>query len=222
MYDRKPRVMTSLRKRRKPSSIDACRTLVISLGNATSGELAILRISATNTGSGRTRSHSSRRDVSVPDKTLIALSATGENGGRLSNAGSISRGSASLDGLAMRVPITNTPIRHGVRGRMSQARAATATKKSVGGLPKLHTLSARSIRTAYDERGRPNNQTWLSDLHSRTSGVDFRAKLGAILMWASVDTSRSVFFHGARTEISHPRPRHKPIPRHQIPQRHNR
>src|SRR5260370_28604837 len=65
-YALRPTVMTRLRRRRKPSSIDACRTLVTFLENATSGELAILRTAVENAGSDRIRLHSSSKDVSVP------------------------------------------------------------------------------------------------------------------------------------------------------------
>src|SRR2546425_3141815 len=127
MYDRKPRVMTSLRKRRNPSSIDACRTLVISLEKATSGELAILRTSAANTGSGRIRSHSSRKEVSVPDNTFRALNATRGNGGRLFSAGSMSGGATCPDGLAARVPITKKT------DRRQSARTSHAARSADGG-----------------------------------------------------------------------------------------
>src|SRR6266852_2817580 len=112
--------MTSLLKRRNPSSIDACRTLVISLGKATSGELAILRTSAANTGSGRIRSHSSRKEVSVPDNTFRALNATRGNGGRLFSAGSMSGGETCPDGPEARVPITQKTHRSR-RARTSHA-----------------------------------------------------------------------------------------------------
>ena len=127
--------MTSLRKRRNPSSIDACRTLVTSLENATSGELASLRTSAANTGSGRIRSHSSRKEASVPDTTFRALNATRGKGGRLSSADSISSVSTGLGGLATRVPIikktyrsgrTSHAARVGGRRRHPQGRVVTA------------------------------------------------------------------------------------------------
>jgi hypothetical protein len=104
MYDRSPTVTTTLRKRRKPSSIDACKMLVISLEKATSGELAILRISPANIGSQRTTPHSSDKELSVPAITLSARSATAGNGGSLFKAGSISSDLADV-GLATRVPI---------------------------------------------------------------------------------------------------------------------
>src|SRR5882757_6414891 len=105
MYDRSPTVTTTLRKRRKPSSIEACRMLVISFEKAIRGELAILRISPANTGSQRTRLHSSAREVSVPAITLSALSAIAGNGGSLFRAGSMSRDLADVDGVAVTVPI---------------------------------------------------------------------------------------------------------------------
>ena len=151
--------MTSLRKRRNPSSIDARRTLVISLEKATSGELAILRTSAANTGSGRIRSHSSRKEVSVPDNTFRALKATRGKGGRLSRPRSISGGAACLDGLAVRLPIikkdTSEP---GARGHLTPPASRTAEDIPGEGsdCPKLHTLSARRIRTASDEGTHPD------------------------------------------------------------------
>ena len=151
--------MTSLRKRRNPSSIDACRTLVISLEKATSGELAILRTSAANTGSGRIRSHSSRKDVSVPDNTFRALNATRGKGGRLSKPTSISGGATCLDGLAVRVPITKKTHRSPEREDISR-RPLRRTAEDIPGegsdCPKLHTLSARRIRTASDEGTHPD------------------------------------------------------------------
>lgn len=82
--------------------------LVTSLENAINGELAIRRISPVNTGSARTRSHSSLSDVSVPDKTFIARSATVGKGGSFSKANNISGGLADCARLAARVPIYMT------------------------------------------------------------------------------------------------------------------
>ncbi len=81
MYALRPTVITTLLKRRKPSSIEACITLVMSFENATRGELAMRSTSVENAASGRIRLHNSIREVSVPAIRFSAFSATAGNGG---------------------------------------------------------------------------------------------------------------------------------------------
>src|SRR5271163_4439459 len=80
-YDLRPTVMTTMRSRWKPRSIDACRTLVTFLGKATSGEFAIRRMAVENAGSERMRSHSAGKEASVPDIRFSAWSAMAGKGG---------------------------------------------------------------------------------------------------------------------------------------------
>src|SRR5271165_4100925 len=98
-YDLRPMVMTVLLRRRKPSTIDAWRTLVTFLGKATSGEFAILRTATENATSERIRSHSSSRDVSVPAISFSAFSAIDGKGGILSGSHLSSIGSAAFEVL---------------------------------------------------------------------------------------------------------------------------
>src|SRR5271157_2457993 len=100
-YAFSPTVITTLRRRWKPSSIDAWSTLVMSLEKATRGELAILRIAVENAGSERIRLQSSSKDVSVPDIRRSAFSAIAGKGRILS--GSQTSGFAALDVPVARV-----------------------------------------------------------------------------------------------------------------------
>lgn len=93
----RPTVIRMLLRRRKPSSIDACNTLVTFLGKATRGELAILRTAIENAGSERIRLQSSSKDVSVPDISLSAFSAMAGKGGMMPGSHCSSLGSAALD-----------------------------------------------------------------------------------------------------------------------------
>ena len=102
-YALRPTVITTLRRRWKPSSIDACSTLVMFLEKATRGELAILRTAVENARSERIRLQSSSKDVSVPDIKFNAFSATAGKGGILSGSHCSSIGSPALDVLVAKV-----------------------------------------------------------------------------------------------------------------------
>src|SRR5271157_4438853 len=93
-------VITTPRKRWKPSNIDACKTLVMFLEKATRGELAILRIAVENAGSERIRLHRSSRDVSVPAIRFSALRATAGKGGSLSGCQAGGAGDIAWVGVA--------------------------------------------------------------------------------------------------------------------------
>src|SRR5271157_5558961 len=114
--------MATLFKRRKPSKIDACITLMISLEKPTSGELASLRIAAENAVSERIRSQSSRKDVSVPAIRFSACNAIAGNGGRLSNAHRSSNGAAAFALSTARNIITAPPRSHERNLNISGAR----------------------------------------------------------------------------------------------------
>ncbi len=76
--------MTTLFRRRKPSSMEACTTLVMFLENATRGELAIRRMAVEKAGSGRISSQSSSNEVSRPAIRFRAFRAIAGKGGSFS------------------------------------------------------------------------------------------------------------------------------------------
>jgi len=91
--------MTTRLRRRKPSTIDAWRTLVMFFENDTSGELATLRTATENAVSERIRLQRSSREVSVPDISLSAFRAT-------AGKGRVASGSqrSSIDRFALAMP----------------------------------------------------------------------------------------------------------------------
>jgi hypothetical protein len=97
--------MITLLRRRNPSSIDACRTLVQFLEKATRGELAIFRTATDMAASDRIRLQSSSKDVSVPDIRFNAFNAIAGKGGILCGSQLIS------------VAAFDMPVAEAIRGR---------------------------------------------------------------------------------------------------------
>lgn len=126
-YARKPTVTTNLRKRRNPSNIEACITLVTCFENATRGELARRRTSAEKTGSGRITSQSSRSEVSVPARTCRDFKATGGNGGRLSGITNVRTVLVDCVVCAVTVPILPAPKRESLLKGIHRQRGGTIT-----------------------------------------------------------------------------------------------
>src|SRR5271157_4189740 len=117
----------------------------MSLEKATRGELAILRTAAENAGSGRIRLQSSIRDVSVPDMSFSALSATAGKGGRLSGS------QVSPIGFgALAVPVA-TVIAFLQSGRLRfQYRKRGAATGKTPGLPRFLHRQLGRIRESHE------------------------------------------------------------------------
>src|SRR5271169_2824556 len=141
-YALRPTVITMVLRRWKPSSIDACSTLVISLENATRGELAILRTAVENATSERIKLQSSSKDVSVPDIRFSAFSAIAGKGGILSGSHRSSVASRAWDVSVARVITFPCRVRFvlhatSVRGKIRE-RTTGLPDYSIGNLVCFH------------------------------------------------------------------------------------